>query len=65
MFKNFLLTIKELDNHCCLLDGNIVVILNFASNNENTIVIGNKYKTLKDFYTKPCISSKLNIYEHL
>jgi len=63
VFKNFLLTIKEPDNCCCLLDGSIVVILNFASNNKNTIVIGNKYKTLKNFYTKPCKSSKLNIYE--
>lgn len=63
VFEKFLLTNKEPDNCCCLLDGSIVVILNFASNNENTIIVGNKYKTLKDFYTEPCKSSKLNIYE--
>ncbi|XP_011688765.1 PREDICTED: uncharacterized protein LOC105450548 [Wasmannia auropunctata] len=63
VFKKFVLTIKEPDNCCCLLDGSIIVIQNFATNNENTIVIGNKYKTLKDFYTKPCQSSKFDIYE--
>lgn len=46
-----------------LLIGCIIVTLNFAASNENVIVIGKKYKTLKDFYTKPCKSSKLNIYK--
>ncbi|XP_071652770.1 uncharacterized protein [Temnothorax longispinosus] len=63
VFEKFLLTNKEPDNCCCLLDGSIVTILNFASNNENIIVIGKKYKTPKDFYTEPCKSSKLNIYK--
>lgn len=63
VFKNFLFTTKKPDNCCCLLDGSIIVIHNFASNNENSVVIGNKYETPKDFYTKPCKSSKLDIYE--
>lgn len=51
VFEKFSLTNKEPDNCCCLLDGSIVIILNyFASNNENTIIIGKKYKTPKDFY---------------
>jgi len=63
VFKKFILTNKKPDNCCRLFDGSIIVILNFAASNENIIVVGNKYKTLKDFYTKPCKSSKLNIYE--
>lgn len=63
VFEKFILINKEPDNCCCLLDGSIVIILNFASNNENIIVIGKKYKILKDFYTEPCKSSTLNIYE--
>lgn len=63
IFEKFILTNIEPDNCCCLLDGSIIVILNFASNNENTIIVGNKYKTLQDLYTKPCKSSKLNIHK--
>lgn len=63
VFDKFLLTTKEPDNCCCLLDGSIIIISNFASNDENNIIIGNKYKTLKDFYINPCKSSKLDIYK--
>lgn len=63
IFKHFVLTNKEPDNCCQLLDESIIVVLNFASTNENTIVIGKNYKTLNNFYTEPCKSSKLNIHE--
>ncbi|KAL6418178.1 hypothetical protein ACFW04_012295 [Cataglyphis niger] len=63
VYEKFILTNKEPDNCCCLMDGSIIVILNFASNIKNTIIVGNKYKALQDLYTKPCKSSKLNIYK--
>lgn len=62
VFKQFILKIYEPDNCCRLKDGNIIVIRNFVVNNEGSVVIGNKYRTLIDFYTAPCESSKLDIY---
>lgn len=62
MFKQFILKLCEPDNCCRLRDGNIIIIKNFVLDNEASVVIGNKYKTLTDFYTVPCKSSQLNIY---
>lgn len=61
-FKNFMLKTREPDNCCCLNDGTIIVIKNFASNIEGTIVIGHKYRSLQDFYSEPCKSSTFGIY---
>lgn len=62
MFSNFTLKIKEPDNCCTLNNGDIILIKNIASNNENTVIIGNKFKSKKDFYNEPCKSSDLGIY---
>jgi len=61
-FENFMLKTKEPDNCCCLNDGTIIVIKNFVSNIEGTVVIGQKYRSLQDFYLKPCKSSTFGIY---
>lgn len=61
-FKNYSLQTEEPDNCCSLIDGTIIVIRNFASDNKGTFVIGHKYKSLTDFYSEPCKSSKLGIY---
>jgi len=62
VFPNFTLKIKNSDNCCSLNNGDIVLIKNFASNDKNTVIIGNKYKSKKDFYNEPCKSSDLGIY---
>lgn len=61
VFKQFILKINEPDNCCSLKNGNVIVIRNFVINNKGFFIIGNKYKTLTDFYTMPCESSKLGI----
>lgn len=61
-FKNYTLKTEEPDNCCSLIDGTIVVVRNFASNNKNTFVIGHKFKSFTDFYSESCKSSKLSIY---
>ncbi|KYN27353.1 hypothetical protein ALC57_03261 [Trachymyrmex cornetzi] len=64
VFKQFILKQCEPDNCCSLKDESIIVIKNFIVNEDGPVVIGNKYKTLTDFYTVPCKlqSSKLDIY---
>jgi len=62
-FENYTLKTEESDNCCYLIDdGTIVIIRNFVSNDEDTFVIGHKYKSHTDFYFEPCKSSKLCIY---
>lgn len=61
-FENYTLKTEEPDNCCCLIDGAIVIIKNFISNNEGTFIIGHKYNTFTDFYSEPCKSSELGIY---
>lgn len=60
MFQNYSLKTDEPDNCCSLTDGAIIIIKNFISN--DIFVIGHKYKSLNDFYSEPCLSSKLGIY---
>lgn len=61
IFKNYILKREEPDN-CCSLIGTIVVIRNLVSDTKGTFIIGHKYKSLADFYSEPCKSSKLGIY---
>lgn len=49
-FKNYTLKTEEPDN-CSLIDGTIIVVRNFASDNKNTFVIGHKFKSFIDFYS--------------
>lgn len=61
-FKNYTIKNVEPDNCCSLIDGTIVIIRNFVLDYKGTFVIGHKYKSLIDFYSEPCKSSKLGIY---
>lgn len=61
-FENYTLKTDEPDNCCCLTDGTIIIIKNFVSSDKDIFVIGHKYKSLIDFYSEPCRSSKLGIY---
>jgi len=60
MFQNYSLKTDEPDNCCSLTDG--AIIKNFISNDKDIFVIGHKYKSLNDFYSEHCLSSKLGIY---
>lgn len=62
VFKEFTLTTRAPDNICCLRDGSIINVITFITSNEGTFVIGNKYHSLTNFYTKPCDSSDFGIY---
>lgn len=61
-FATYTLTTKEPDNCCSLIDGTIVVIRNYVVSNRKAFIIGHKYKSLIDFYSEPCKSSKFGIY---
>lgn len=61
-FENYFLKTDEPDNCCSLKNGVIIIIKNFISNDKDSFVIGHKYKSVNDFYSEPCISSKLGIY---
>jgi len=62
VFNKFILKTNAPDNCCSLKDGSIIIICNFIANNDGIVIIGTKYKTLSDFYIKPCKSSKLGIH---
>jgi len=62
VFNKFILKTNAPDNCCSLKDGSIINICNFIANNDGIVIIGTKYKTLSDFYVKPCRSSKLGIH---
>lgn len=62
VFNKFILKTNAPDNCCSLKDGSIIIICNFIENNDGIVIIGTKYKTLSDFYVKPCKSSKLGIH---
>lgn len=62
IFNKFKLKTNEPENCCSLIDNTIVLIKNFISTNDGNFVIGHKYKSLTDFYSKPCKSSKFGIY---
>lgn len=61
-FSNFILKNKRPDNCCSLNDGSIVIIENCIITNNMKFVVGRKFQDFSDFYTKPCLSSDLNIY---
>lgn len=61
-FKNYSLTTSEPNNCCCLNDGTIVLIKNFANINSKSFVFGHRYLTKTPYYEKPCESSEINIF---
>lgn len=63
-FTKFKIKIKHPDNCCMLRNGSIIAVANFASNIfENVFIIGRKFENIKDFFTTPCKSSDIGIYE--
>jgi len=65
LFKNSEIKTKNIaDCYVQTNDGEVVIVVNIcltAINNE-IIMIGYKFKTVMDLYTKPLKSSKLNIF---
>lgn len=61
--KKFQLSSSSESNNCCMLkDKNIINIKNIISYNDKVQIIGQKFRTLEDFYESPCKSSKLGIF---
>ncbi|XP_076247885.1 uncharacterized protein LOC143187548 [Calliopsis andreniformis] len=60
--NNFILKVTDPDNCCCLSDGTIIVVKNLILSDDDYKILGRKFLVLKDFYEKPCKSSKLGIF---
>lgn len=63
LFPNFILTVKSPDNVCCLRDGSIILISNFIKNENEELLVGQKFLKLTDLYEKPSNSSMLGIFK--
>lgn len=63
VFTNFKLKTKHPDNCCRLKNGSIIVVQNFATNKNEIVIVGRAFKSCNDFFTKPCSSSCVGIYE--
>lgn len=59
-----LLKLKTGDNYIQLHTGNIIEVINIATDckTNQTVIIGYEFKTKTEFYTKPCNSSLIGIY---
>lgn len=63
-FKNFKIRISPPNNCCRVKSGDILMVANICFDNKSSIVIvGRKFCIKSDFYTIPCKSSLIGIYE--
>lgn len=62
-FEKFKVKTKHPDNCCKLKDGSIICVENFASINGNIVVIGRKFQYVNDFFSTPCNSSNILVFE--
>jgi hypothetical protein len=63
-FKNSFLQVGNRDSFCCLKDGTVIKIINFATSNrtEKLQILGRKCKEISSLYKCPCDSRELGIF---
>lgn len=63
-FHHFKLTLNKNNSCCKIICGSIVEIFNIAycSLLEKPVIIGKKYKCIRNFYDNPCFSSLIGIH---
>lgn len=63
ILPTFSLRSRPPNNVCCLKNGDIVQIANFAETEEDRFIIGKKYVNKTHVYHSPCKSSELGIFK--
>lgn len=62
ILQDFVLHIHHPNNCCTLSNGDIILIENIVDYNDEFKLIGRKFLTVENFYTRPCESKEIGIF---
>ncbi|KAJ8947768.1 hypothetical protein NQ314_008552 [Rhamnusium bicolor] len=62
-YSKILIKSKAPNNFCGLTDGTIIIVGNFANNDNQTVIIDRQFNTILDYYVNPCKSSFLKCFK--